>query len=145
MSIKHLAIVGIAAAALTACGGKGGEAGKTDAAAPVAASQPAGNDFMSVYVRDLNKIADAVEKTYDEASAHEAALVIQTAGAELDTMSKEFEAKPAAEKTALIMARSDFVQANQRMAMAMMKLSTADPKTMQMISEAMDKLPKVDH
>jgi len=26
MSIKHLAIVGIAAAALTACGGKGGEA-----------------------------------------------------------------------------------------------------------------------
>ena len=145
MSIKHLAIVGIAAATLTACGGKGGDAGKTDAAAPVAASQPAGNDFMSVYVRDLNKIADAVEKTHDEASAHEAALVIQTAGAELDTMSKEFEVKPAAEKTALIMARSDFVQANPRMAMAMMKLSTADPKTMQMISEAMDKLPKVDH
>mgnify|MGYP001796800172 CR=1 FL=1 len=94
---------------------------------------------------EFASIADAIEKTHDEASAHEAALVIQSVNGELDTLNKQMENKSDAEKTALIMARNgEWIQAQQRVSVSMMKLATADAKIMQMISTEMDKTPKLE-
>lgn len=142
MSIKHGLVVSFAAVALVACGNKGGSEAKDGA--PVAAAAPTGTDSVSVYIRHLNEISEAVEKTHDEASARAAAGVIHASVAELDAWNKEVEKKSDAEKMALLMPHmAEFTQGSQRLAMAMMKLQTSDPKDLQIISEELDKMPNL--
>lgn len=124
---------------VAACGG--GDGGETGSISAAQADSP--KEYVAVYESELTKIADAVESVTDEASARQAAEIIQAASGELEQLSTKLETMTTMDKASFaINFSADAADTQMRLATAMQKLAMADPEHMRMISEAMDELPE---
>ncbi len=131
MNIKHLAGILMAAAMIAVAGCGNSTEAKQEKAA-------------KVYLEELTDIADAVEAVKSEKTAKKAAKVIATSSKKLEKMTKSLEDLTPMQRAAIFMGNSkDFMEQQQRLAIAMQKIAMENPEYIEIIQEEMQKMPRL--
>ena len=124
---------------LAACGDSGDSASKGSSS-----DYSNKTEVVEGYISEISKIADALESVTDKDSAEKAAKQIAKINAELDTITTAAEdMNQITFATAMAGKASDFQAAQIRISTAMQKLSQ-DHELMMILSEEINKTPKLD-
>lgn len=136
--IKRLLAAACLAGALSLAGcGKPGEVEGKDISAKSSAE-----DIGAAYITEMTRIADALDTVKDEASAKAAAAKIRAASEGLEKMSDELEGDMDPAKAMRIFGGryQELIQAQSRIATAMMRINTEHPELWDIVSAEMDSL-----
>lgn len=101
------------------------------------------DELLDIYFEEMSAIADAVETVEDDATARQAAVVIQASSDRLEQLSDQYENHFNNTTGAMAFAnrQQEFMAVQTRLSNSMMKLMSR-PELMQSVSEAMNSLPR---
>ncbi|WP_162786373.1 hypothetical protein [Hyphomonas sp. CACIAM 19H1] len=128
-------------AATLSLSGCGGQTGETDGQSITRASS--GKDMASAYVKEMTRVADALDGVTDEASARAAAAEIRTAALGMKNLTEALEGSgmKQVEAAAALSARAQDIGAAQMRIMARMnELQQNNPELAGLVGEEIDRL-----